>query len=121
MQQKLSSILPQVAAEDVHQRGLAGPVLPHKAQRVPRCDRQTDSLEHRNAEEALVDVVKLDAITHVPAILMRRASSTAASRMTPPFTIMMVNCERFSRLRLLSISVRNNTPQIVQTTLPRPP
>src|SRR5690606_11684124 len=79
------------------------------------------SLEHLHSEEALLDRPEFEDRLHAPSSFVRVASSTAANRITPPLTIMIVKCDRFRRFRLLSIKVRKRTPNTVQITFPFPP
>ena len=95
-----------IAAEDVHQRRFARAVLADQADGAPCVRRESSRRAALARRRNLCGCFGTQASACLPASLCRAASSTAASRMTAPFTIMMVKCERFWRFSVLSISVR---------------
>ena len=73
-------------AEDVHQRRLAGPVLADQAEDAAPAEGERDVLQHRHAEEALLDVPELEerrAGCAGEATLIVRPPSRATRRRRP--------------------------------------
>ena len=95
VQQHLPRVERHDAAQDVHERGLAGPVLADQSDDAAALDVEGDALQDGHAEEGLVDVLEAqDGVCHVRpphalcSRMRRRATSMrAANRMTEPFTM----------------------------------
>ena len=95
VQQHLARVERHDAAQDVHERGLAGAVLADQADDAAALDVEGDALQDRHAEEGLADVLEAqDGVCHLRpphalcSRMRRRATSMrAAKRMTEPFTM----------------------------------
>ena len=70
------------AAENVHGRRLAGPVLPDEAEDATAMQLQTDIAQHLYAEEALVEI--LDAQERLAHRVILSRARGDATRRSPP-------------------------------------
>jgi hypothetical protein len=70
----------EVATKDLHERRLAGPVLPHEGVHLAGLDRQVDAVKHLNSGERLrypihLEISRSDGLpNHEGLLLLSRPS-----------------------------------------------